>query len=356
MIWGTLSRRVFPVMVLGVVILLAPGFASAQNAKKAIDDAAEQAVQAAPLGLPDLYDLMRYGRKAKAAQMRARAALRRAEAIMRKTEAGDDKAARGIAGKAVRIARLALRRATVDLKRLLGIRAAFDLLIGRVGDEIAGAADDGFRHTPGFVRGHPRETEIRAIVDTLRQLWPGGMRETMTVRILNIPYIEQYARASKSFIYIDKGYLDTKPGKDELYFVLGHEMAHAKLGHVAHRIVRNEFNVHVANLEDKAKAFVKGRGPSLSERARQRGVRRLVEKNYDRVQETKADIVGVELALSAGAAPKGLRAILDRMKKGEPKFATPAARAKASARRSHPFTDERERMLRRVFGARLNGL
>lgn len=107
------------------------------------------------------------------------------------------------------------------------------------------------------------------------------------------------------FVFVSRPIIDLcRGGRDELAFVLGHEMAHIISGHAIERIVTNSA-VSVASRAAPVKGLLGGW-------LRQVGVQ-FLETAYSRDHELDADRLGVRLAVAAGYDPQASIRLLERL-------------------------------------------
>ncbi len=107
------------------------------------------------------------------------------------------------------------------------------------------------------------------------------------------------------FVFVSRPIIDLcRGGRDELAFVLGHEMGHIISGHAIERIVTNSA-VSVASRAAPLRGLLGGW-------LRQVGVQ-FLETAYSRDHELDADKLGVRLAAAAGYDPQASIRLLERL-------------------------------------------
>ena len=100
------------------------------------------------------------------------------------------------------------------------------------------------------------------------------------------------------FVFITEPLLDLcAEDRDELAFLLGHEMGHVLRGHARSQLTANTF-LHAVT------ARLSGAGPML---------RQLIDKGYSRELELEADAEGARLAAAAGFDPRAAARALRRL-------------------------------------------
>ena len=140
-------------------------------------------------------------------------------------------------------------------------------------------------------------------------------------------------------IFVYKGLLDFVKRDDELAAVLGHEIAHVILRHVAERI---SWALATQLAGDILLARVSPSNRELAQKLYSLGVNIGFLLPYSRKQEKEADIVGVLIMMRAGYNPEGAvklwRRMLARFKgKEPPEFLS-----------DHPATEKRLEYIRKV--------
>ncbi len=106
------------------------------------------------------------------------------------------------------------------------------------------------------------------------------------------------------FVFVSRSIVDLCQGRDELAFVLGHEMGHIISGHAIERIMTNSA-VSVASRTTVVRGVLGGW-------LRRVGVQ-FLETAYSRDRELEADRLGVRLARAAGYDPEGSIRLLGRL-------------------------------------------
>ncbi len=317
-----------------------------QDAGKAAQEALKEV---APLGLPDTWDLLIRGRKAKAAAQQAEEALRKAVAAREKATQYKDSEAEGIADKAIEIAKAALSRARDDLMRVQGLSFLAKRLRDAFGGQISAEADAELESRYGFLKDPALEKRLTSIIDRLKRV---SLRPTdpLKVRILNTDRITTIAAASATTVYFDKAYLDRHPSDDELMFVTGHELAHSELDHSVQFVVKDKLQLKLEDLEglDRFNA----RDPRAFAAIRE-AAHAVVMGEYSREQELQADLLGAQVALNGGGSAKGIKKTLDWLKQREQireAHLDPAQKKLESITADHPTAQERLGWLEKALG------
>lgn len=140
------------------------------------------------------------------------------------------------------------------------------------------------------------------------------------------------------FIFVARPLMDLcDRNRDELAFVLGHEMAHVIRRHAIDRLLKH----HVLSATALASP---GRG-ALASWIRRVGVESL-ERAYSRAEEFEADELGFRLMRAAGFDPAGSIRALERLGQIVP---SPGPGSLGSYLSTHPPTDDRVTRLRRLL-------
>ena len=109
------------------------------------------------------------------------------------------------------------------------------------------------------------------------------------------------------FIFVERSLLQLcQWDRDEVGFILGHEMAHVVLGHAFDRFAGGKA------IDLAARVLVLGKGP-LGEALHQT-LRDFLQRAYSREQELEADKLAARLAMAAGFDPHGSIRLLQRLR------------------------------------------
>ncbi|HEX6262421.1 MAG TPA: M48 family metallopeptidase [Actinomycetota bacterium] len=132
------------------------------------------------------------------------------------------------------------------------------------------------------------------------------------------------------FVFVTRGLLDDcGRDRDELAFVLAHEIGHVVRGHALERLVGRSALAGVVRALPAAGLLGRLAGrPSLA----------LLESAHSREQEYEADSVGVRLSMSAGFDPSGSSRFLERLVR-------PERAVVANYLASHPDPEQRIRRI-----------
>jgi predicted Zn-dependent protease len=137
------------------------------------------------------------------------------------------------------------------------------------------------------------------------------------------------------FIFVSRPILELcQWDKDQIAFVLAHEMAHVIRRHAIERIVANS----AVSMAARAATVRGALGPWLHKVGLQ-----FLETAYSRDQELEADHLGVRLVMAAGYRPQAAIELLSRLAERN-KTADPAALGEYFS--THPSSDVRIRSIR----------
>ena len=129
------------------------------------------------------------------------------------------------------------------------------------------------------------------------------------------------------FIFVSRSLVELcQWSKDEIAFILGHEMAHVIQGHVMERMISNSAVAAASRAAPVRDAFTACLGKV--------GIK-FLEAAYSQDHESEADRLGIRLAVSAGYDPHGATRLLSRIAKSQDKSIL------ASYFSSHPGCDVR---------------
>ena len=188
-----------------------------------------------------------------------------------------------------------------------------DAISGRLARVVPGAASDAFRFTP------------LASDNANAFMAPGG----------------------RGVVF--DGLLRAMPEDDAAAFVLGHEIAHAALGH-------GRESLRLAMATEKAAQWINGQPDAKIDEALGGVVASAVRAPYDQDLEFEADRLGLCLAAEAGFDPAGAKSALETLARlhGEPLRFGPRGglRVAYDLLESHPPTAERLRYVEQLLAAR----
>jgi Zn-dependent protease with chaperone function len=127
------------------------------------------------------------------------------------------------------------------------------------------------------------------------------IKQSIVCKVLDIPAINAFALPHKTIVLSQLIVEFCRDQRDQMAFVLAHEMAHVHLGHARERSLANGL-MTVAPLAN----------PLLGV-----GLGMLFDRAYSREQEFEADRWAVRLSARAGYVPSASIALLERLAGGE---------------------------------------
>jgi len=149
----------------------------------------------------------------------------------------------------------------------------------------------------------PEYPDWSAAVQTVlrRLLQFNRIKQSIVCKVLDIPVINAFALPHKTIVLSQLIVEFCRNERDQMAFVLAHEMAHIHLGHARERILANGL-MTVGPLAN----------PLLGV-----GLSMLFDRAYSREQEFEADRWAVRLSARAGYVPSASIALLERLGRGE---------------------------------------
>jgi beta-barrel assembly-enhancing protease len=139
--------------------------------------------------------------------------------------------------------------------------------------------------------------------------------------------------APGGLILVTEGLLKLCESEDELAGVLAHEVAHISIDHPTQAISaankKNalaslaQFGFEAANKDKKGAQALGWQFKSVV-----KDVAKGVTQGYDRAKEKEADLEAVRMLVDLGYDPRGLKRVLEKMKKGSKSHGDPKERAK----------------------------
>ncbi|MCY4121844.1 MAG: M48 family metalloprotease [Acidobacteria bacterium] len=216
-------------------------------------------------------------------------------------------------------------------------------------DSVAGSDDDAIRAQQGLGRDMAAAVREQApgAVDPAVQRLLDELTATLADRVRNPAHRFEVGAAGgdhPTAFALPGGYIFVAPAlveltgrnRDELAFVIGHEMAHVIRGHVIDRI-KLEWSQKALS----AVSLATPAGRTVAPWLRRVGVQWL-EKAYSREQEFEADELGGRLMRAAGFDPHGCVRMLERFRRLERESDPLGLAAYLS---THPPVDDRKHHL-----------
>jgi predicted Zn-dependent protease len=139
--------------------------------------------------------------------------------------------------------------------------------------------------------------------------------------------------APGGIILVSEGLVKLCQSEDELAGVLAHEIGHVALDHPMQAInASNRKNALVSLASFAVEAGTQGKEGSQAMQGQFKSVLgdvgKAVSQGYDRDKEKEADAESVRICTELGYDPRGLKRVLERLKKGDHSHGDPAERAK----------------------------
>lgn len=217
----------------------------------------------------------------------------------------------------------------------------------------------------GFVNDPARQAALDRLVERLRQVSPYPDQE-IQIRIVDLPKdskveagVEGNVSAIGNRIYVGRKYLERTPPptRDEMLFVLGHEIGHLQREHAHQGMgakLRQELKETLTRTQDDLDLDETGLTPLQRKRVMAAAENARWKAEFTRPQESEADRYGASLALAAGAKPEGMRQAFLWMKGLEDaahaRNPTAAEAFRIALIHDHPHPGERFQDLRKIFG------
>jgi predicted Zn-dependent protease len=156
----------------------------------------------------------------------------------------------------------------------------------------------------------PQTAEVLNEVGARLASCVANTRRSFSFESIKCPIPEAFCLPG-GFIYVSRSLVEfCRWDKDEIAFILGHEMAHVIRGHVMERMVSNSAIAAASRVTPVRDVFT----ASL----RKVGIK-FLESAYSQDQERQADRLGIRLATAAGYDPHGAIRFLSQIAKSEDK-------------------------------------
>ncbi len=170
-----------------------------------------------------------------------------------------------------------------------------------------------------IVAGHPKETLLKGLLHKLLKMRKDPTDINYNIYVIRSEMVNAFTVGGE--IFVTTKLLSQSESTDELACVIGHEIGHNELGHIADQIKEQELAEGV---------FGKEAGREIANAAR------MFTIGFNQKKEAESDIFGIDLAISSGYnACRGVD-FWKRMKKHEPE-----ANDMDNLLRSHPYSDKR---------------
>lgn len=170
-----------------------------------------------------------------------------------------------------------------------------------------------------IVEGHAKETLLKGLLNKLLKVRKNPSEIDYNIYVIRSEMVNAFTVGGE--IFVTTKLLDQYESIDELACVIGHEIGHNELGHIADQIKEQELAEGIFGTET---------GREVA------GMARMFTVGFNQKKEAESDIFGIDLAISSGYnACRGVD-FWKRMKKFEPE-----ANELDNLLRSHPYSDKR---------------
>ena len=170
-----------------------------------------------------------------------------------------------------------------------------------------------------LVEGHAKQTLLEGLLHKLLKMRANPTKIDYNIYVIRSEMVNAFTVGGE--IFVTTKLLDQYGSVDELACIIGHEIGHNELGHIADQIKEQEL------AED---LFGKEAGRELANAAR------MFTIGFNQKKEAESDIYGIDLAISSGYnACRGVD-FWERMKDLEPE-----ANEIDNFLRSHPYSEKR---------------
>lgn len=218
--------------------------------------------------------------------------------------------------------------------------------LSKLGRWASTRVDAEFAETHGFLSDPVAEKRLGSLLDKVVPFAPYAS-ERPRLKIVKGSFGGLRAFTTTDTIYILEDELKRKPSDEDLLILLGHELAHAQMGHYASFYAHLEKETKLEKLQGTGAAE-----PEIAEYLHEKAVQARTSQ-YSVEQELEAEVLGAQMAIAAGASPAHIVKSLENE-------AAEWARQVANARppqvaqhrlvRTHPEPQETLRKLKDVLG------
>ena len=171
---------------------------------------------------------------------------------------------------------------------------------------------------------HPEQVRLEGMLHKLLEARPAPSKRAYHIYIIQDPTVNAFTMGAE--IFVTTALLDEVESNDELACVIGHEIGHNELGHIAAMI--QERQLATGLLGDAA-------GNALASAAG------MLTVSFNQLNEAAADIYGIDITLASGFNPCRGIAFWNRLGKHEG-----PANEWENLLRSHPYSKKRAQCYR----------
>lgn len=205
-------------------------------------------------------------------------------------------------------------------------------LVKNMGDEVPIETEETYgesclesmRETGNLRPKHAEQQRLEGMLHKLLEARPAPSKRAYHIYVIEDPAVNAFTMGAE--IFVTTALLEQVESNDELACVIGHEIGHNELGHIAAMIQERELATGL--LGDAA-------GEALASAAG------LLTVSFNQLNEAAADIYGIDIALASGFNPCHGIAFWDRLGKQE----GPASEWE-NLLRSHPYSKRRAQCYR----------
>lgn len=205
------------------------------------------------------------------------------------------------------------------------------------GSDLSREVDEKYAREPGYVDNPALVKRLTALVARL-QVVSAHADVPIEVKIL-APGKRLGTLSTATTIYFAQDELDLMPSDSELLWTAAHELAHVQLGHFSRTMI---------GLRAEAERLADELGPDVTDVIGERTWEAMMDMRsgpWEKPMEEAADLLGTQLALEAGASPKGIHDAFMRMAEHERRW---AARLKPDVRRLLELQHDHEKPMVRL--------
>lgn len=170
-----------------------------------------------------------------------------------------------------------------------------------------------------IIDGHPKENLLRGLMKKLLQIRKNPSDIQYNIYVVRSEQVNAFTLGGE--IFVTNRLLAESESIDELSCIIGHEIGHNELGHIADRIKEQEIAQGIFG--EEAGAMVAN-------------VAGFITMGFNQINEAESDIYGIDLAISSGYDPCRGIDFWNRVRRNEG-----PQNDLDNMMRSHPYSDRR---------------